>query len=536
VGPASGNERVVPWRSIPDLARWAAATFGDHEAIVDGDIRLSYAQLGAAIDDVARALVAAGVQPGDHVSIWAPNMAEWVAALVGSQSVGATVVPLNTRYKGAEAAYILNRSKARVLFTVSGFLGNDYVGMLTDQDLPNLRHTVVLRGDAPAGALAWHDFLAMGTADHQAEVDKRVAALGPDDVGDMMFTSGTTGHPKGVPATYSQSLRAFTTWAEMVGLETQDRYLLVNPMFHSFGYKAGILACIITGATLVPVPVLDLDIVFDKIKSEHISVLPGAPTLYQSLLNSPRLGDADLSSLRLAVTGAAMIPVQLVRRMHDELGFETVVTAYGLTETMGFVTICRPGDPAEIVATTSGRVIPDVEMRIVDDDGKELPTGDPGEVVVRGYNVMKGYFEDPGQTAETIDADGWLHTGDIGVVDDQGNLRITDRKKDMFIVGGFNAYPAEIENMMLDNDKIAQVAVVGVPDERMGEVGMAYVVLRHGVSATPEELIAWAREHMANYKAPRKVEIVDSLPLNASGKVLKFEIREQAARALEANT
>jgi acyl-CoA synthetase (AMP-forming)/AMP-acid ligase II len=258
-------------------------------------------------------------------------------------------------------------------------------------------------------------------------------------------------------------------------------------------------------------------------------VIPGAPTLYQTMLNHPRLKDADLSSLRLAVTGAAMIPVQLVQRMHDELGFANVLTAYGLTETTGCVTICRSGDPVEIIALTSGRVFPDVQMRIVDDDGKDVPPGEQGEVIVKGYNVMDGYFEDPDQTAETIDAGGWLHTGDIGIADEHGNLRITDRKKDMFIVGGFNAYPAEIENMMLDNDTIAQVAVVGVPDDRMGEVGVAYVMLRQGATATPEELIEWSRQRMANFKVPRRVEIVDALPLNASGKVVKYELRERAA-------
>jgi acyl-CoA synthetase (AMP-forming)/AMP-acid ligase II len=301
-------------------------------------------------------------------------------------------------------------------------------------------------------------------------------------------------------------------------------------MFHSFGYKAGIVACLMKGATLVPMSTLDIDGVFDIIPAERISVIPGAPTLYQTMLNHPRLHDADLSSLRLAVTGAAMIPVQLVQRMHDELGFDNVLTAYGLTETTGCVTICRSGDPVEIIAQTSGRVFPDVQMRIVDDDGKELAPGEQGEVVVKGYNVMDGYFEDPDQTAETIDDDGWLHTGDIGIADEQGNLRITDRKKDMFIVGGFNAYPAEIENMMLNHEKVAQVAVIGVPDERMGEVGMAYVVLRQDAEATPDELIAWSRDHMANFKVPRRVEIVDSLPLNASGKVVKYELRDRAAK------
>jgi acyl-CoA synthetase (AMP-forming)/AMP-acid ligase II len=254
-------------------------------------------------------------------------------------------------------------------------------------------------------------------------------------------------------------------------------------------------------------------------------MLPGPPTLYQSILNEPSRG--DLSSLRLAVTGAAPVPVELIKRMRTELTFSTILTAYGLTESTGVVTMCRPEDDAQTISNSSGRAIPDVEVRIVDDDNKEVSPGEPGEIVVRGYNVMLGYYEDPEATAETIDADGWLHTGDIGVMDDRGYVRITDRKKDMFIVGGFNAYPAEIENELLAHQAVAQAAVVGIPDERMGEVGCAFVVPRSGESIDAEELISWARDRMANYKVPRRVEVVESLPLNASGKVLKYELRDR---------
>jgi acyl-CoA synthetase (AMP-forming)/AMP-acid ligase II len=259
-----------------------------------------------------------------------------------------------------------------------------------------------------------------------------------------------------------------------------------------------------------------------------VSVIPGPPTLYQSLLAHPERAKYDLSCLRLAVTGAAVVPVELVRRMRDELSFETVLTAYGLTETCGLATMCRVGDDAPTIATTSGRAIPGVEVSCVDGAGNEMPRGEPGEVVVRGYNVMQGYFEDPEATAETIDPQGWLHTGDVGVMDEAGNLRITDRIKDMFIMGGFNCYPAEIESLMFAHDDIAQVAVIGIADERMGEVGMAFVVPKPGRRPTPESVIAWCREHMANYKVPRRVEVVDALPMNAMGKVTKFVLREKA--------
>jgi acyl-CoA synthetase (AMP-forming)/AMP-acid ligase II len=277
--------------------------------------------------------------------------------------------------------------------------------------------------------------------------------------------------------------------------------------------------------------VFDVPSVLARVAEERISMIPGPPTLYASILDAPDRASLDLSSLRLAVTGAAPVPVPLIERMRDELTFETVLTAYGLTEATGVVTICRQDDDPETISRTSGRAIPEVEVRIVDDSGAEVDRGAPGEIVVRGYNVMQGYFEDPEATAEAIDEQGWLHTGDIGVMDDRGNVTITDRKKDMFVVGGFNAYPAEIEGTLLRHPAVGQVAVVGVPDERMGEVGMAFVIPRPGATVDGDELVAWARERMANYKVPRRVAVVEALPLNASGKVLKHELRASAAKS-----
>jgi acyl-CoA synthetase (AMP-forming)/AMP-acid ligase II len=329
-------------------------------------------------------------------------------------------------------------------------------------------------------------------------------------------------------ATHGQTLRVFQTWAEVVGLRAGDRYLVVNPFFHTFGYKAGWVACLLQGATIIPQAVFDVGEAMGRIAEERVTVLPGPPTLFQSILDTPDRDRYDLSSLRLAVTGAAVVPVELIRRMREELTFQTVLTAYGLTEATGTVTMCRAEDDPETIASTSGRAIPDTETRVVDDGGSPLPSGQAGEVVTRGYHVMRGYLDDPAATAEAIDDDGWLHTGDIGVMDERGYLRITDRKKDLFIVGGFNAYPAEIEGVLLRYPGVSQVAVVGIPDERLGEVGMAFVVPRPGYTVAGDELIAWAREEMANYKVPRRVAVVDALPLNASGKVLKTELRAAA--------
>ncbi|MEE9606939.1 MAG: FadD3 family acyl-CoA ligase [Myxococcota bacterium] len=514
-------------RTVPRLVQAASERFSEQIAVEAGAARLTFAGLAHEGLRAARAFCAAGVEHGDRVAIWAPNALEWVVAAVGLQSAGGVLVPLNTRFKGAEAGYVLRKSGARVLCTVGEFLGTSYLELLEAEELPRLEKVVLLSGQA-SGATAWSEFLSGGEDVSEAYALARARAVSPEDLSDLLFTSGTTGHPKGVMTSHGQNLRAFEAWSEVVGLREGDRYLVVNPFFHSFGYKAGWLASLMRGATVLPHAVFDVPAVLERVAAERISVLPGAPTLYQSILAHPERASHDLSSLRLAVTGAAAIPVELIHRMRDELGFETIITGYGLTEACGIVSMCRYDDDPETIATTSGRAIPGIEVRCVDADGKPVPTGEPGEVVVRGYNVMRGYFDDEAETARAIDGEGWLHTGDVAVMDERGYLRITDRIKDMFIVGGFNCYPAEIENQLYASGRIAQAAVIGIPDERMGEVGVAYVVPAPGEPLTPQSVIDWCREHMANYKVPRRVEIVDSLPMNASGKVMKFQLRERA--------
>jgi acyl-CoA synthetase (AMP-forming)/AMP-acid ligase II len=517
-------------QTIPGVIARAAARFGDREALVDERARMTFADLAGAATRAARALVASGIEPGDRVSIWAPNTTEWAIAALGIYRAGGVLVPLNTRFKGAEAAYILGRADVKLLFAVTDFLATNYVELLRETELPpSLREIVVLRGTAAPETVTWDEFLDRADTVPAATVDARSDALTGDEVSDILFTSGTTGRPKGAMLAHSAGIRAYSAWADVVGLREGDRYLIVNPFFHAFGLKAGILASLIKGATIVPHAVFDVDAVMQRVSEERISMLPGPPTIYQSILDHPRVQDFDMSSLRLAVTGAAPVPVPMINRMRAELGFETIVTGYGLTECTGIATMCRHDDDPETISTTSGRAIPGVEVLVVDEKGKPVAAGTPGEIVVRGYNVMRGFIHDEEATAATIDADGWLHTGDVGVMDERGYIRITDRIKDMFIVGGFNAYPAEIEGMMLAHPGISQVAVVGIPDPRLGEVGVAFVVPRPGASIVEDELVAWSRERMANYKVPRRVLVVDELPLNASGKVLKYELRARAA-------
>ncbi len=478
-----------PWETIPEMVLSAADRFGDAEAVVDGSLRLTFAQVVERIRCAAGAFADLGVGKGERVVIWAPNSAEWIIAAFGLLTAGGVLVPVNTRFKTEEAGDIIVRSRAKAVLVQKGFLDQDYT--------------------APAGIPVIDlksDFLFSGSPFERPVSDS--------DISDIIFTSGTTGRPKGAMMNHHQTLRMYEEWATLADLRRGDRYLQINPYFHTFGLKAGLITSFLRGATMLPVAVFEVGSVADLIERERITMLPGPPTLYHSLLAVR--DKAKLSTLRAGVTGAADIPVELVRRIHGELPFQTLMTGYGLTEA-GNVTLSRPGDSFEDVATTAGLPCEEVEVRVAAD----------GEVLVRGYGVMQGYLDDPTATAQAIDADGWLHTGDLGNFDKSGRLRIDGRKKDMFIVGGFNAYPAEIEGFMLEHPAVAQVAVIGVPDERLGQVGKAFVVPTRNAKTpiSEQDLIAWCRDRMAGFKAPRYVEFLDELPLNATGKVMKDQLR-----------
>ncbi|MEU5694330.1 FadD3 family acyl-CoA ligase [Actinosynnema sp. NPDC020468] len=522
--------------TIPACLRAAAAEAPDVEAVVDGPVRLTYAELDAEVTRFARAAIAHGLQPGDRAAVWAPNSARWVVAALGVLAAGGVLTPVNTRFKGAEARYALAKVRASLLVLDDGFLDNGYLAMLRDDGvgeptaerpapgLPHLRAVVTVHPTDDPAAVSFEAFLAAADRVPAAEVDARIAALEPDDVADILFTSGTTGYPKGAMVTHRADLLVDEQWSAMCGLLPGDRYLLVNPFFHSFGYRAGVLACLLRRATMLPLAVFDVVSVLELVEREKVTVFPGAPTVYSSILAHPRFGEFDLGSVRLAVTGATVVPVPLLRRMRADLGFRDVITAYGLTETCGTATVCPPDTDEERLSTSCGRAIPGTEVAVVDAAGVPVPAGSLGEVVVRGYNVMLGYFEDQAATDAAIDADGWLHTGDVGWLDEDGYLRITDRIKDMFVVGGFNVYPAELERLIGEHPAVREVAVVGVPDERLGEVGHAYVVTRPGATVTAEDLVAHCRAAMANFKVPRHVTFVAELPRTPSGKVQKFRL------------
>ena len=514
-------ERSDP-RTTPAVLDRMARELGDHGALITEERTFTFAQLRDEVRRTAAAMIGLGVQAGDRVAIWSPNTWHWVVASLATHYAGAVVVPLNTRYTAEEAADILARTQAPLLIAMGRFLGADRVADLDRAALPDLEHVVRVPIETDPGdeAGTWDDFLS-GPRAPMSEVDARAAALSGDDVSDILFTSGTTGRSKGVLCAHRQSLAAPAAWAACGQLTSADRYLCINPFFHNFGFKAAILACLQTGATLIPQLTFDPEQAMRMVEEHRVTVLPGPPTIFQMLLDHPALAKHDLSSLRFAVTGAATIPVVLIERMQTELDFDIVLTAYGLTEATGFGTMCRAEDDAVTVATTCGRPIADFELRIDSPDD----TG-AGEVLLRGPNVMLGYLDDPEATAAAIDADGWLHTGDIGTVDAAGNLRITDRLKDMYICGGFHVYPAEVEQVLARLDGVADAAVIGVPDDRLGEVGRAFIVCRPGSELDEQAVVDYTRKHLANFKAPRSVVFVAQLPRNPGGKVVKPILRE----------
>lgn len=500
--------------TIPHAAQAAARTWPDAPAVLENGEVWTFAELWQRSRAAASALLARGVGAEDRVAIWAPNSREWIVAAIAVMTCGAAVVTLNTRLKGREAGDILRRTNAKMLFTVESFLGIDYRALIADEELPALETTLLLE----------HDLTQGGQGADDPAVDAALAGIDADMVSDILFTSGTTGSPKGVLMTYGRVLPQAAIWCANTGLREGDRYLIVNPFFHSFGMKVGWVACILSGAVVVPMPQFDVAQAIDLIERERITFMPGPPTIFQMLLAELDKTHWDCSSLRGGTTGAASVPPALVERIRNDLGMVDLITAYGMTECVN-ITTCVPGDDADTIARTCGKAFPGNEVRIADAQGNEVPRGETGEVQVRGQGVMLGYLDNPQATAETIDAEGWLHTGDVGTMDERGYVRITDRMKDLYISGGFNVYPAEVEKLLAEHPAVGMAAVVGVPDERLGEVGRAYVVPRPGAAVTEAELIAWSRENMANYKVPRSFVLVEDLPRNAAGKVLKTELR-----------
>jgi acyl-CoA synthetase (AMP-forming)/AMP-acid ligase II len=513
--------------TIPNMAIMNADRFGDAISVADGDLRLSFADIARTMKAVARALMEGGVEPGDRVGLWAPNSALWIPTALGIQAAGAWLVPINTRFKAEEVAYVVEKAGISFLFSIDVFLGSDYLSMLEEvfHIIGRTVPLVVLPPPCADSGPSWNEFLT-----HAADVDpdivnSRVESLRSEDISDVIFTSGTTGFPKGVLLRHGASLRGYESFNRSPGLDEGDRHLVVMPFFHCFGYKAGWMLDLMVGATTYPLAVFEPESVMALIEQEGITHFDGSPTVWLSLLDHPAKGRYDLSSLRAGNVGAAAMPADLIERLREDLGMKRAISGYGLTENHALVALADPRDPVELISTTAGHPLPGVDLKILDPDGVPVQPGQNGEICVRGYLLMSGYYNDPEATAAVV-VDDWLLTGDVGFLGEDGCLRITDRKKDIFVTGGFNVAPVEVEKALLRFDPIGEVAVVGVPDERWGEVGVAFVVPKLGAALTPEDVVTYASERLANFKVPRLVMIVGSLPRNAVGKVVKSELRQ----------
>ncbi|GAC1572421.1 MAG: FadD3 family acyl-CoA ligase [Sphingomicrobium sp.] len=511
--------------TIPRLLSEAAARWKDKPALVAHDRTVSFAELDGRATEVARAFLAAGLQKGDRVALWAPNMWEWVAVAVGAQRVGGVLVPLNTRLRGGEVADVVRRSDTRFLVSVGNFLGRYYPDMLRDQRMPNLRKTIILRG-AKNNDESFETFLGQAVEADDEVFATRAASITEYDIADIMFTSGTTGLPKGAMFDHRRSIGGGRAWQYISRLGAEDRYCCFGPFSHNASYKAGWVAGLLTGASIYWPEAYDAGSILSLIADNKITVMPAPPTVWLEAHAHPNRADWDTSSLRYLSTGSTTVPIELMRRLKRDMNIPVISTGYGMTECAGSATHTRDDDDIERLFHTVGCPLPGTEIKIVGPDGHELPVGEAGEVLIRDDKLLIEYLDNPDATRSTLDLDGWLHSGDVGAMTPDGYLRITDRMKDMYIVGGFNVYPAEIERQMSQLPGLHYCSIVGVPDQRLGEVGHAFVVRAAGSCLTEAEVIAWSKQNLANYKVPRGVTFIDELPMNASGKVLKFKLKE----------
>jgi acyl-CoA synthetase (AMP-forming)/AMP-acid ligase II len=513
--------------TIPALLAESEARFGERVFIRDNGQNITFKTMGQTARLVAKGLISLGFQPGDRLALWAPNRWEWVATALGIQLAGGVLIPLNTRLRGMEVGAILRRAKALGLISIGNFLRVDFPAMLAKEALPDLRHLIVL-GDYEGGTaphLRWDELLRAGDSIEDADDAARAAAVKADDVCDIMFTSGTTGEPKGAVFTHAMTLEGARGTVEISTLGPDDRYAAFGPFSHNAAYKAGWLAALMSGASMVTMSDQTPDGVAKLIQHEKISILPSPPTVLQGLLAHPEFASFDLSTLRRVTTGGTTVPVKLLYDLRKAFPNAVVATGYGMTEVCGSATNTLPEDSLEIIAGTAGRAIPGTQVRCVTADGFDAKPGETGEVWIRDAKTMLGYLDNPEATAKALDPEGWFHSGDLGAFDDAGNLKIIDRLGDMYIAGGFNCYPAEIEKALLQIKEIAAASVIGIPDERLGQVGRAFIIRAPGAVIDESQILSWCKLNIANYKIPRSIVFVDELPLNATGKVVKAKLR-----------
>ena len=517
--------------TIPHNLARTVAEHGERDALVSVEqgLRYTYAEFSEAVDRVARGLMAIGVAKGDRVGIWSPNYAEWVLVQYATARIGAILVTINPAYRSSELEYVLNQSQVSVLVAAEALLTSDYRSMIDEvwDRVPTERVVYIHTGD-------WDGLVEAAEAVTRGKLEDRSAQLAPDDAINIQYTSGTTGFPKGATLSHRNILNNGLFIGEACRYTKADRVCIPVPFYHCFGMVLGNLACTTHGSAMViPAAGFDAAATLRAVAAERCTSLYGVPTMFIAELGDPGLADCDLSSLRTGIMAGSPCPIEVMRQVVDEMNMREVTIAYGMTETSPVSTQTSADDPLEKRVTTVGRVHPHVEIRIVDPDtGETVPRGTSGEFLTRGYSVMLGYWNDPQRTAEAIDADGWMHTGDLAVMDDEGYVNIVGRIKDMIIRGGENVYPREIEEFLYTHPDIVEVQVIGVPDVRYGEGIMAWVQLRDGAETTAEDVKNFCRGSIAHYKVPRHVKFTDSFPMTITGKIQKFKMREQSIQEL----
>ncbi|SFL57673.1 AMP-binding protein [Pelosinus propionicus] len=521
------------------------------EALVYSDLNLryNYEEFRGACNQVAKGLMKLGVQKGEHIAIWATNVPQWVITQFGSAKMGAVLVTVNTNYKIFELEYLLKQSDTTTLILIKGTKSSDYISMLyqlcpelhnckpgelKSQRLPFLKNIIVIDEEKYPGMFTWNEVLDIGSTVTNEELASREESLDPDDVISMMYTSGTTGFPKGVMLTHNNLIGNACSLAECLDFTDNDRLCIPVPFFHCFGCVLGTMACVVSGATMIPIAIFNPIKVLETIEKESCTAVHGVPTMFIMELEEMERNQYDTSSLRTGIMAGSPCPIEVMKKVVNTMGVREITITYGQTEASPGITMTRTDDPLELRVTTVGRALPNVEVKIIDSEtGKQVPVNVQGELCSRGYNTMKGYYKMAEATAAAIDNDGWLHTGDLAVMDENGYCKITGRLKDMIIRGGENIYPREIEEFIYTHPKVKDVQVVGVPSEKYGEEVMAFIQIKQGNSITEEELKEYCREKIARYKIPKYIAFIEEYPITASGKIQKYKLRELAMELLD---